>query len=276
MEESVYVTRADIVEAMRRLGVQEGDRLFAHSSLSAFGCVEGGAEALCDALLDAVGKEGTVAMPTFTWSMNHRTEIVTFDVAKDRCEVGAVPEAFRQRPEAIRDEHVCHSIAAIGRRAAEVVGDGVRSFAWGSGMYRLYEMDFWYVFLGCGFGACTALHTVEEVMQVPYRYYRHYHGSTVIRPNRERVPARSIEFLRYQPYANDFEKMGAICAQHGLVRDIRVGKARIMLLKMRELVDLGVKLMKEDITFLLSEASRKYFRDSVETGFSPSAKEGEV
>ena len=125
-------------------------------------------------------------------------------------------------------------------------------------MYRLYELDFWYVFLGCGFGCCTALHTVEELARVPYRYYRHFEGSTVIRADGTEVPARSVEFLRRSPYHNDFEKMEAVYRKEGLLRTMTVGNARIICAKAREIVDLGLRLMRDDIGCLLTEASRQY------------------
>ena len=252
------VTKNDIVSGLRALGIRAGDRMFAHTSLSAFGRVDGGADAVCDALVEAVGPSGTVAVPTFTWGAYHDQETVVFDVRNDPCEVGRVPETFRRRAGAVRSEHVCHSIAAIGAAAQDVMGDGVRPFAEGSSMHRLYELDFWYVFLGCGFGCCTALHTVEELAQVPYRYYRHFEGSTVIRADGSVVPARSVEFLRRNPYDNDFGKMEAVYRKEGLLRTVTVGDARILCAKAREIVDLGLRLMRDDIGCLLTEASRQY------------------
>jgi len=252
------VTKHDIAAGLSTLGIRRGDRLFAHSSLSAFGHVDGGAQAVCDALLDAVGPQGTAAVPTFTWGTNHDKEVVVFDVRHDVSEVGQIPETFRQRPDAIRSEHVCHSIAVIGPDAPEVIGDGVRPFAWGSGMYRLYELDFWYVFLGCGFGSCTALHTVEELMQVPYRHYRDFNGSTVIRADGSVVPAKSLEFLRHGPYDNDFPKMQAIFENQGILRTTTVGNARIVCAKTRDIVDAGVRLLEQDIGYLLSEQARRH------------------
>ena len=258
------VSKGDIAAGLREVGIRIGDRMFVHSSLSAFGYVDGGAEAVCDAFLETVGDEGTVAVPAFTWGRYHDEESVVFDVRNDPCELGEIPEAFRRRPEAVRSEHVCHSVAAVGREATDVMGDGVRPFAWGSSMYRLYEMDFWYVFLGCGFGCCTALHTVEELVHAPYRYYRHFKGSTVIRADGSKVPAKSVEYLRRSPYRNDFAKMEAVYEREGLLRTATVGNARIINARMRDIVDLGVKLMKQDASSLLTERSRQYFSLALE------------
>ena len=52
---------------LKTLGVTEGDVLMVHSSLSSFGEVFGKQEAVVKALLKAVGSEGTIVMPAFTW-----------------------------------------------------------------------------------------------------------------------------------------------------------------------------------------------------------------
>ena len=50
----------------QKLGLKKGDIAGVHSSLSSFGYVEGGADAVIDALLKVVGEEGTVVMPTYS------------------------------------------------------------------------------------------------------------------------------------------------------------------------------------------------------------------
>lgn len=63
-ETKVAVTRRDIVDALRRLGVSRGDVVLVHSSLKSLGYVEGGADTVIQAFLEAVGEEGTLVMPT--------------------------------------------------------------------------------------------------------------------------------------------------------------------------------------------------------------------
>ena len=58
------ITRDQLTEQFRALGLALGDTVFVHSSLSRIGHVVGGAEAVLEALLDAVGPEGTAAAPT--------------------------------------------------------------------------------------------------------------------------------------------------------------------------------------------------------------------
>ncbi|MFO7975397.1 MAG: AAC(3) family N-acetyltransferase [Candidatus Hydrogenedentota bacterium] len=260
------VTQDDILRGLQELGVRRGELVYVHSSLSAFGYVDGGADAVIDALLAAVGPEGTVAVPTFTWERNHAKSVVEFDVANDPSEVGRITEVFRQRPEAIRNEHVCHSTAAIGPATEVIMGGSVHPFAYDASLYRCYELDSWYIFLGCGFSSGTALHTVEEMMQVPYRYYRGFEGSTVIRPDGTRVPAVSVEFLRQDGYRNDFAKMDAVFQADGILRHTHVGNATLTAARIRDVINGSVKYLEDDICYLLDQQSRTRWYAQGEAG----------
>ena len=55
-----------IAAGLRELGLGEGDCVGVHSSLRSFGHVEGGADAVIDALLEVVGPTGTVVMPAYS------------------------------------------------------------------------------------------------------------------------------------------------------------------------------------------------------------------
>ncbi len=59
------VNQGDIVDGLRRLGVQTGSGLIVHSSLTSFGRVVGGADTVIDALVEIVTSEGTILMPSF-------------------------------------------------------------------------------------------------------------------------------------------------------------------------------------------------------------------
>src|SRR3954451_5211693 len=60
------VTRTSLGDDLRRLGVRPGAVLLVHTSVSALGWVCGGAQAVVEALLDALGPEGTLVVPTPT------------------------------------------------------------------------------------------------------------------------------------------------------------------------------------------------------------------
>ena len=239
------VSRAEIGEGVRSMGIGPGDVIFVHSSLSAFGYVDGGAEAAIDGLLDALGPSGTLVMPAFTWGEFHAADRVVFDVRHTPCETGRIPETFRTRPGVNRSVHVCHSVSAIGPNASETMGEGVSSFGPGSTFDVLLKLGGWVLFLGVSFQSCTALHAVEEFVGVPYRKHRNYEGSVVILADGTRISSESIEYLRQDGSAYDFAKMEAIFEEAGVLRRARIGAIRI-----RDLFGITRPLLETDHAFL--------------------------
>lgn len=114
------VTHNEIVAALRELGAKPGDALMVHSSLSACGRIKGGAKAIIDALMEAVGENGHFFLPSFQRSesflngaistrWDHRPADTSRRDGESIRWVGTVPIAFmRLYPEAPRGLHISH------------------------------------------------------------------------------------------------------------------------------------------------------------------------
>ena len=68
MNESYRILRSDL----ENIGVCPGDVLVVHSSLKSMGYVDGGARCVISALRDAIGEEGTLVFPTFTYRTSYK------------------------------------------------------------------------------------------------------------------------------------------------------------------------------------------------------------
>jgi len=124
MRKTRVATKEDIKEGLKKLGLPKGAVVMVHSSLSRFGYVEGGADTVIDALLESVGKEGTIVAPTITVSPRFSANIPpTFNPDTTPCWTGPIPERLRKRKEALRSLHPTHSVAAIGAKAKEIIED---------------------------------------------------------------------------------------------------------------------------------------------------------
>jgi len=172
---------AQIVQTLEALGVR-GQHLIAHVALRAFGEVDGGALAVCTALLEAVGDNGTVVMPAFTHTETVRSapdqngtagtpaamRHVAFhpDLPVSR-ELGAVAEAFRRLPGVLRSSHPTHSFAAWGRFARDVLSTQRDNNPFGP-MKKLNVMQGQVLLLGSGLDAAVAIHLAEERFGSPY------------------------------------------------------------------------------------------------------------
>ena len=101
----------DIDRVLRQVGVKPGMLVMTHTSLSAFGYVEGGALAVIDRLQAAVGPRGTLAMPTHTVSTFGQP---VYDAAHTSSTVGAITNVFRCLDGVRRSLHPTHSVAVRG------------------------------------------------------------------------------------------------------------------------------------------------------------------
>ena len=152
------IGRQELVRDLRHLGVTPGMDLMVHSSLSAIGFVEGGAETVVDALLQAVGKRGTLLAPSF----NHRAATV-FNPLTTPTTNGAIPDALWRRPEAVRSMHPTHAVAAIGPRASDYCHRHLEAGIWApdSPIGQLVHGGGYILALGTTHDTSTAYHVAE-------------------------------------------------------------------------------------------------------------------
>ena len=76
------VTKADIVAGLQEIGLKEGDTVIVHTSLSSIGYVCGGAQTVIEALIEVVGENGTIMMPTQSWKNLDPEAGVHWDVSE--------------------------------------------------------------------------------------------------------------------------------------------------------------------------------------------------
>ncbi|MBN1808350.1 MAG: AAC(3) family N-acetyltransferase [Planctomycetes bacterium] len=171
LQAPVTVTAEDIVAALRAAGIEAGDIIMVHSSLKSFGHVEGGAETVVDALLEAVGEKGTVIVPTLSASYNRGTASgIPFNPKTTPSRVGIITETLRKRPGAIRSGHPTHSVTATGPAARELTGGHWpgSTFTINGPYGRYVKAGAKIVFLGAPMTSNTTLHAVEEWLGLPY------------------------------------------------------------------------------------------------------------
>ena len=158
IEKSERVTRAGLVADLRSLGLARGMDVMVHSSLSSIGHVTGGADTVIQALLDVIGKRGTLMMPSF----HHRAAQV-YNPMTTPTTNGAIPDAFWRRPDAYRSDHSTHAVAAVGPRAEAFCRDHGKKGLWtpDSPIGQLVHGNGHVLLLGVDHNATTAYHVAE-------------------------------------------------------------------------------------------------------------------
>ena len=120
-----------------------------HTFLKKMGYVCGDAQTVIEALMEVVGKNGSIMTPINT--------------------TGAVAEMFRQMPGSIRSGHPARSVCAWGKHAAYLTENHDLSniFGDGSPIGKLYKLNGKVLLLGTGYGKNTSLRLQMRVQDIP-------------------------------------------------------------------------------------------------------------
>lgn len=247
------VTIATLVSDLGAMGVKLGMTLLVHTSMSKLGWIAGGPQGVVEALLKAVGPDGTIMMPTQTghlsdpqywsqppvpkeWWATIRAETPAFDPAKTPSrEMGAINELFRTWPGVARSHHPLSSFAAIGPNAARLLADHQldRQLGEQSPLGGLYELDGHVLFLGSGYKNCTTFHLAEYRQTDPPMQAG---GAAVIEGGLQIWE----EFQDIDLNDSDFPEIGAAFDATGASTIANVGSAECRLFSARLAVDFAV------------------------------------
>jgi aminoglycoside 3-N-acetyltransferase len=250
------VTVESMASDLRDLGVEAGQTVLVHGSLSSLGWVCGGAPAVVDALQRVLTADGTLVMPTHSPGNRDPTDMGKppvpeswYETVRDQMPpyrpdvtptqgMGAIAECFRSCPGVRRSAHPQHSFAAWGSEAAFVTDDHSLDYSLGeqSPLTRVYDCEGQVLFLGTTHATNTSLHLAEyrAALDIPTET----HASAVLEDGqREWVEWEDIDFTD-----EDFAECGAAFdrAHPEAVDTGTVGVGDAKLLDQQTLVDFAV------------------------------------
>jgi len=258
MDATEVVTATDVADGLRKLGLDRTSEVIVHSSLSSFGYVDGGAEAVCAALTEVCG---TVLMPAGTWDRTgipappglvrpHNAywnaenwpdfEQRLSQATSFRPELpidtwlGKIPETFRQTCSPFRTGHPLFSYQAAGP-AAERLLEAQRP-DWPLGPIEALAGDV--LLLGVTHISNTTIHLAEQHLGRSrfYRYAKSADGLWVELPN---IPGASHHFDAIEPVLRPVTK------------EVRVGQARIQRIPKQAVLAATRQLVEADPAALL-------------------------
>lgn len=258
-ESFVMVTQEELVAQFKASGVQPGQTLLVHTSLSKLGFVVGGAETIIRALLEVVGEEGTLMMPSQTWKnldpsigvhwevpQEWWPEIRKYWPAYDKAitpaiGMGATAEMLRTWPGAHRSDHPARSFAAVGKHAEYLTVDHDLSniFGAGSPLDKLYQLHGYVLLIGVGYDKNTSLHLAETRANFSSKAWAEESSAILVDGERKWVTYRTqaVDDADFIQLGEEFEKAHTIPVH-------RVGKGEVRLIPQRLLVDWAVQWME--------------------------------
>jgi len=247
-----------MLEGLRRIGVLRGDFVVIHSSFKSLGLSDGTPSDVVRTLLDAVGTEGRLMAPTFTYSYSGIWNVQPYnrETTPGRNN-GIITETLRKYPGSIRSGHPTYSVAAIGKHASEVTSGKENASALGAGSSYddAHRLGARILLLGVGNNRNSMLHYAEVAAGLPYNDipFREFwgraalverEGGAVEVPLREEFPGCSLNFGIADRYLEEA----------GVLKRGRICSAESMLMDARDMVDVVVARLSESPAWLLCES----------------------
>lgn len=254
------VLKEDIVRALEAVGVCPGQSIMVHTSMSSLGYVCGGAQIIIEALIECVGKDGTIMMPAQSWKNLDPETGVHWEEPEEWWQMirdhwpaydkeitpsntmGAVAEMFRRWPGALRSNHPARSVAAWGKYAEYLTENHDLSniFGDGSPIGKLYELDGSVLLIGVGYDKNTSLHLADARAVYPGKHLTTEH-SAVMEDGKRKWTAYETLYVD----GKDFTEIGEAFEQQGKTAREPLGCGSICLMRQRDVVDFAVKWMEE-------------------------------
>lgn len=242
----------EFTNVLKNAGVIEGQTILVHSSFKAMAC-PGTPDDIVDALLDAVGESGTLAVPTHTWGIVNARQPV-FDVLHSPSHVGVLTETVRRRPKAVRSLHPTHSVAAIGGRAVEITAGheyNETPCSQTSPYGRVVEWDGLIVMLGVSLLYNTTYHGVEEWAGVPWVFQAGIKEDLyTIDKDGHRIHVPSF---RHAEYDRAFIKTEQDLERERIMQRISWADKSILVVKAKPMAEYVGQRLADDSNYLLKE-----------------------
>jgi aminoglycoside 3-N-acetyltransferase len=260
------VSPSDVTDALRLIGVTPGSVVLLHpdaivaaqfcatpSASSQNALNEQKLDLLLAAVQDAINPNGTLVIPTFTYSF---TKGEIFDVRNTPSAVGMVSERFRKKTGVERTSDPIFSFACSGPLASELCALPVTECFGGESVFAfLHRSNAHIIDLGCSMSrGGTFVHYVETTYGVAYRYKKAFHGTIISLDGRGRECSvvYNVRDLTRRSGA-DLRRLEKRLANDGNSRAVIVGRSRIMAVRANDLFETAWKMLDEDPASLIEE-----------------------
>jgi len=254
------IAPSDVTDALTSVGIPQGGVVLVHPDAivaAQFSHMpnEQRLDLLIEAIEAAIGSEGTLVMPAFSYSF---TKGEAFDIGATPSAAGMVTERFRTRPGVRRTVDPIFSFGCRGPLAQKLCAVAVKEcFGAESVFGALHRLNAHIVDLGCSMSrGGTFVHYVETAHGVGYRYNKAFSG-TVISPDSEASECSVVYNVRDLTRRSeaDLRRLQERLAEDGKSRTADVGRSRIIAVTASDFFDTAWKMLDEDPVSLIAEGA---------------------
>ncbi|KKK46117.1 hypothetical protein LCGC14_0625360 [marine sediment metagenome] len=243
------------------LGIEAGQVVIVHASLSKIGWTVGGPVSVIKALMQVLTSKGTLVMPTFSgentepsqwenppvpknWWKIIRSEMPAFhpQITPTRG-IGTIAETFRKWPKVKRSNHPVSSFAAWGKFAKKITKNHnlIADLGENSPLSRIYDLNGIILLIGVSHDNNTSIHLAEYRSEYDGKKYNK-NGSAILK-KKER---KWVEWEELDLNNEDFRQIGKQFESEINYTLGKIGLAEAMLISQRSLIDFAVHWMNKN------------------------------
>jgi aminoglycoside 3-N-acetyltransferase len=242
------ISKTGVTDFFKNAGVAKGDTVFLHSDAFVTAELEGKdinekAEVLFAGILDAIGEEGTLVVPTFTYSA---TKGEVYNVEETKSDVGLLTEIFRKRPGVIRTLNPVFSVAVTGAGAKAFADAAIDdSFGENTSFGLLYQLNAWIITLGCSLDRVTFIHYVDQMAKVDYRYFKTFPATIVNGSEMIQEDFRYLVRDLNRKTSVQLDDLRNRLRTEGLLSTAEMGRALLMSVRAKDFFNTAVEMIHQ-------------------------------
>ncbi len=240
------ITKQQLIDELKAMGVETGDTLLVHSSLSRIGYLDEGPKTLVYALLEVIGEKGNLLMPTSpnnVFQLNYIQNTPFFDVLNSPSKTGAVTEYFRKMDGAVRSLHPTEPISAYGPLAETLTKDHFNQltpYNANSPFYKVAELGGKILYIGVTLdNAGTSLHLLEDAVQ-DFKFPVYYHKIFEFDVIDEKGVKHKVKTKVHNPEQSKKRKCDELLPMfraENVCKDVKLGQADVLLFDAKKMYD---------------------------------------
>lgn len=231
---NVTVTKSELSEALKALGITPGMMLEVHSSLSSFGCLEGGAMTVIDTLKELVTEEGSIFMPALRLSkelelteadkaLGITVKIKVLSPGAERTAMGIIADTFRRLPGTYAGTDTI-STAGWGKHGEEALKGGLDYVINNGGKALMLGVDIYKL---------TAMHYMEDATPEDIK------AVSATTPEIDALYPPDEWFMEAgHPPVKAWYRIQELAYERGLIKDAYIGPCKVMFFDILDVVSI--------------------------------------
>ncbi|ARJ56246.1 AAC(3) family N-acetyltransferase [Campylobacter cuniculorum] len=246
-------TKDDFIGILRDLGIKKNDCICVHTEIFKLGIPlvskEEFLRILLEGFLEVLGTQGTLIMPTFTYSFCKNQ---AYDKVHSKSTMGILTEYFRRQKGVLRTNDPIFSFALWGAKSKEFLSENQSCFGENCVYESLYKNNGKIVLFGTEHLGYTFTHFIEEQARVSYRYFKEFRG-ILIDEHGQKFEKSILYFVRHLDRNStvSLEKQIKILKESHNFKSLEFGGAHLVLIRAKEYFEVCLKALKKDENALL-------------------------